>query len=102
MAIGLTMPWFGIAIARHRLTRPAFDRCAVTGVLLSPQEAVTAGFLDALVAPEALAGAAREAATTLAGIDAAAHAATKLRARETVLAGVRDGIERLAGPPERW
>ena len=102
VAIGLTMPWFGIAIARHRLTRPAFDRCAVTGALLGPQEAVTAGFLDALVAPEALSGAARDAATTLKGIDAAAHAATKLRARETVLAGVRDGIERLAGPPERW
>ena len=29
--IGLTMPWFGIEIARHRLTRPYFDRCTVTG-----------------------------------------------------------------------
>jgi len=102
VAIGLTMPWFGIAIARHRLTRPAFDRCAVTGALLGPEEAVAAGFLDALVPPDALAAAAREAATTLAGIDAAAHAATKLRVREGVLTGVRDGIERLAGPPERW
>ena len=31
VAIGLTMPYFGLALARHRLTRPAFDRCTVTG-----------------------------------------------------------------------
>lgn len=44
--IGLTVPWFGIEIARHRLARPYFDRCTITGVLLGPQEARTAGFLD--------------------------------------------------------
>lgn len=97
VAIGMTMPWFGIALARHRLTRPAYDRCAVTGGLLTPQEALTAGFLDRVVAPDALAATAAESARTLRGIDQAAHAATKLRVREPVLTGVRDGIARIEG-----
>jgi len=97
-AIGLTMPWFGIELARHRLTAPYFDRCAVTGVLLEPQEALTAGFLDRLVEPEELGGAALAAAGELAALDAGAHAATKLRVRERVLAGVRHGIERISDP----
>jgi enoyl-CoA hydratase len=100
VAIGLTMPWFGIALARHRLTRPYYDRCTVTGVTLGPDEALAAGFVDQLVAPDAVAATARDVASRLAGIDMAAHAATKLRVREHVLAGVRDGIDRVgAGDP---
>lgn len=91
-AIGLTLPWFGIAIARHRLTRPYFDRCAITGVLLGPEEARDAGFLDEVVAPEALSDAARRAVTALAAVNERAHAATKLRVRAEVLEGIRGGV----------
>lgn len=101
-AIGLTLPWFGIETARHRLTPPYFDRCIVTGVLLDPDEAQTAGFLDRIVAPDQLREATLEAASTLAGIDRAAHAATKLRVRERALAGIRDGIERITGEGREW
>jgi enoyl-CoA hydratase len=96
VAIGLTLPWFGVEVARHRLTRPYFDRCAITGAVLGPEEAVTAGFLDELVSADELAAAARRAAEALAGVNLDAHAATKLRVRERVLAGVRDGIERFS------
>lgn len=102
VAIGLTLPWFGVEIARHRLTRPAFDRCAVTGVLLAPAEAQAAGFLDELVAPAELMPAALAAARQLAGIEAAAHAATKLRVRQHALAGARDGIDRITGTGRDW
>ena len=98
VAIGMTLPWFGIALARHRLTRPYLDRCSVTGPLLPPEEAREAGFLDRLVAPDELADAAGAAAGELAGIDMSAHAETKQRIRADVLAGVRDGIERIAHP----
>ena len=97
VAIGLTVPWFGIALARHRLARPHADRCLVTGALLDPEEARLAGFLDRVVAPERLQAEARASAQALAGIDRAAHAATKLRVREQVLGGVREGIARIAG-----
>lgn len=97
-AIGLTMPWFGVELARHRLTAPYFDRCTVTGVLLDPDEALAAGFLDRLVAPAEVRGAALAAAGELAALDAGAHLATKLRVRERLLAGVRDGIARISDP----
>ena len=39
VAIGLAVPYFGVALAHHRLARPYADRCLVTGALLGPQEA---------------------------------------------------------------
>jgi enoyl-CoA hydratase len=101
-AIGLTLPWFGIEIARHRLTRPYFDRCTITGALLGPEEAQVAGFLDEVVAPHQLAEATQRAAATLADVDPAAHAATKLRIRAGALTGVRDGIARITGTGQDW
>ena len=96
VAIGLTVPWFGIALARHRLTAPYADRCLVTGALLDPQEARAAGFLDRVVAPDQLAAETVSTARALAAVDRRAHAATKLRIREQALAGVRDGIARIS------
>jgi enoyl-CoA hydratase len=95
VAIGLTLPYFGIAIARHRLSREYFDRATITGALFDPAEAQKAGFLDKVVEPDELAGAAREAATQLAGINMPAHLATKTRVREEAIAGIRDGIDRI-------
>lgn len=95
VAIGMTVPWFGLALARHRLSRPAYDLCTITGTLLHPAGAQTAGFLDRLVEPGELEQAAAETARALRAVDRASHHATKLRVREQVLAGVRDGIERL-------
>src|SRR5438270_7864472 len=85
VAIGLTLPWFGIEIARHRLTRPYFDRCTITGALLGLDEALSAGFLDRLVEPDELRAASLQAAEFLAGINRDAHAATKLRIRAQAL-----------------
>jgi enoyl-CoA hydratase len=102
VAIGLTLPWFGISLARHRLARPYFDRCTVTGAMLDPEEAVRAGFLDRLVAPGELEGAARAAAAEMKGLNLDAHRATKLRIREQALDGVRDGIERIESPDREW
>jgi enoyl-CoA hydratase len=90
--IGLTLPWFAVALARHRLTPAAFDLAAVTGTLLDPRAALEAGLLDAVVAAEALAGAVRAAAEDLTGVDRAAHATTKLRVRQQVLTELRQAI----------
>src|SRR5215218_3889079 len=103
VAIGLAVPRFGIALAQHRLTRPYADRCLLTGVLFEPEEACAAGFLDRVVAPERVHDEATAAAHALAAVNRTAHATTKLHAREGVLAGVRDGIERIeAGGVEGW
>lgn len=98
VAIGLTLPYFGIALARHRLTRPAYDRAAVTGVILDPDDARAAGFLDEVVGPEDVTASARAAAEQLKAIDMNAHHATKLRIRADALAGLADGIDRIQNP----
>jgi enoyl-CoA hydratase len=102
VAIGLTPPWFGIAVARHRLSPPYFDRCAVSGAMLDPDESVTAGFLDLLTAPEQLPEAGRHAAEQLGEIDRAAHRATKLRVRAQAIEGVREGIARIENSDGDW
>ena len=82
VAIGLTIPHFGIETARHRLTPAAFNHAAVTGAFYSPAEAVAAGFLDSLAAD-----------AQLGSIDMSAHAATKKRVRAPVVERVRAGLD---------
>jgi enoyl-CoA hydratase len=91
--IGLTLPWFAIVLARHRMTPSAFDRATVTGTMFDPEAAVAVGLLDAVVAPEELEAAARSAAADLATVDRRAHAGTKRRARQAVADELRAVIE---------
>ena len=93
VAIGLTMPVYGVEIARLRLTAPAFNRAVTTGTLFDPEEACRGGFLDQLIAPSDADRVALEEAQRLARIDLVAHAATKRRARERALEAMRAGIE---------
>jgi enoyl-CoA hydratase len=91
--IGLTMPLFVIELARHRLVPAHFDRAVISAAMYEPAEAVTAGFLDRVVAPADLGEAAATAAADLAGLNPEAHAATKLRARGTALTALRAAID---------
>jgi enoyl-CoA hydratase len=91
--IGLTVPLYVVELARQRLSPADFNRALVNATMYGPDEAVGAGFLDRLVAPEALEGAAREAAGELAALDRAAHSATKLRVRERALEALRAAID---------
>lgn len=99
--IGLTVPWFGIEIARHRLSRPYFDRCLGTGAILDPGEAKDAGFLDRVVEADVLEDVALEVARDLKDVKSEAHRATKLRIRKAPLDGIRDGIDRIRSNGER-
>ena len=91
--IGLTLPWFAIALARHRLAPSSFDRATVTGTLFDPLGARDAGLLDTVVAPEDLAAVSGSVARELAEVDRRAHAATKLRVRQRVLNELREAID---------
>ena len=91
--IGLTLPWFAVVLARHRLTPAHFDHAAVTGEMFDPKTARGAGLLDAVVPPAELDGAALHVAQDLGSLDRAAHVATKLRIRKPVLDELRVSIE---------
>ncbi|HEY1281291.1 MAG TPA: crotonase/enoyl-CoA hydratase family protein [Acidimicrobiales bacterium] len=93
VAIGITMPYSALALLRYRLTPAAFDRAVGLSALFTPAAAISAGWLDDVVDLDAVVPAAQSIASSLAGLDPAAHAASKRRARADVLAEVRRGIE---------
>ncbi len=93
VAIGLTMPMPAIEILRQRLTPAAFNRAVVLAEPFSPEDAVPAGILDRVVAPDELDAAAEGLATTVAGLDMAAHGGSKRRARAETLTRLRAAIE---------
>jgi enoyl-CoA hydratase len=93
VAIGLTVPHYGIEIARQRLTPSHFNRALITAEIYSPEQAVPAGFLDRAVPAADWAVACREEAAALARLDMPAHAATKHRARHGALMAIRSAIE---------
>jgi enoyl-CoA hydratase len=93
VAIGLSLPQFGIEVARQRMTPAYFSRAVITGELFAPAEAVTAGFLDRIVAAADLDTAADQAAEALSKINMAAHAATKLVARGPAISAIRASID---------
>jgi enoyl-CoA hydratase len=92
VAIGLTVPHFGIEMARQRLAPAHFNLALTTANIYSPAEAVAAGFLDRVVPAADFKVATREAALALTRLDMQAHASTKLRAREGALEALRAAI----------
>ena len=93
VAIGLTMPAFGIEICRQRLAPAHFNRAVINSESYSPDEAVVAGWLDRVVPAPELADAAHAKVVELAKLNPAAHAATKLRARAATLEAIHHAIE---------
>lgn len=83
--IGMTMHHAGIAMARDRLLPAYFQRSVVLAEMFNPQSAVAAGFLDAVVAPEALMPTALAMAQHAKKLNKAAHRNTKLKVRKGLL-----------------
>ncbi len=94
VAIGMTVPHFGIELARQRLAPAHFNLALTTAFIYSPVEAVAAGFLDRVVPAGDLEAVSREAAIALTRLDMKAHAATKERARDAALTALRGAIGR--------
>ncbi|TXS95291.1 crotonase/enoyl-CoA hydratase family protein [Parahaliea maris] len=94
VAIGMTLPWFGIELARGRLTTTHFDSAVGLARIYDPESAVTAGYLDEVVAAEDLLSRATELADSLAGLNLEAHCKTKARTREDLLARFETALER--------
>ena len=83
--IGMTMHHVGIELARDRLGKAAFQRAVINAEMFNPQSAKEAGFLDQVVAPEDLSGAANAMAQQLKKNNLQAHRQTKLKVRKQLL-----------------
>ncbi len=94
VAIGITMPHFGIEICRQRLTPAYLNRAVTFSEVFGPEDAVTAGFLDKAVPAAELLPEARKTAATLAQLNMDVYAASKLRVRAPILKAIREAIEK--------
>ncbi len=90
--IGMTMHNFGIELPRARLTPSYFQRSVNNAQMYSPEEAVIGGFLDKIVPAEDLMSTAIDEAQRLAGLNLAAHKATKLKMRAGLLKTLDEAI----------
>ena len=93
VAIGLPLPLAAIEILRIRLAPSHLQRAANLAEVYTPADAVTAGLLDAVAAPDDVIATAQEVARGFLELDLAAHATTKLRVRAASLEALHAAIE---------
>jgi len=93
VAIGMSMHHAGIEIARGRLAPVFFNRSVILAEMLSPQDAVKAGFLDNVVSEEIFAATVETIAKAMTKLDMRAHHETKLKARAELLDILDKSIE---------
>jgi enoyl-CoA hydratase len=93
-AIGLSLPAFGVELAEARLSRRHLTQATLLARLYGPAQALDVGFLDEVLASDALRSTAIAKARELAALDATAFAATKhgfrAAAIDRVLAALKD------------
>ena len=93
VAIGLPVPVLAMEFARARLTPAELTKATLQAQIYAPEEAVRAGYLDAVVPADQLLYKAKEEANRLAGLARSAYKATKIRLRGGVIADIRARME---------
>ena len=76
-AIGMVLPPFGMDLARFKLNNQFLDAAVVGATLYSPEEAVTVGYVDQVVAADKVMDCALEKATAIQQLDLTAYAGNK-------------------------
>jgi enoyl-CoA hydratase len=97
VAIGMTMHHAGVELARGRLVPVFFNRSVILAEMVSPDDAVKAGFLDLVVEQDAFAQTVASAAQSLSKLNMKAHHQTKLKARDELLNILDKAIEKDIG-----
>ena len=82
VAIGMTLPWFGIELAQERVIEAHAHQVVTLARIYDPEGAAEAGILDACCEPENLLAEAASTAERFAALDMPSFAATKARLRE--------------------
>jgi enoyl-CoA hydratase len=94
VAIGMTLPYFGIELARARLSSGHLTKAVSLAKVYDAGGAVEAGYLDEAVSEEDLLPRAIALAEQLSELDMKAHRETKARTREELNAALEDAISK--------
>jgi len=94
VSIGIVPPRFAIELARSRLHPAWLSRTVTLGEMFEPDAAVKAGFLDAVVAPEALEQELEGRIQMIRqSVHLPSHAAAKRRSRDSTITAMRQAID---------
>ncbi|MDA8961795.1 crotonase/enoyl-CoA hydratase family protein [Congregibacter sp.] len=94
VAIGMTLPWFGIELARARLEETQLNNAVGLAHIYDPEGAVSVGYLDEVVEDSQLLARAAELATGFATLNMPAHKGTKARIREPLMLRLEEALRR--------
>ena len=92
VAIGMTMHHAGVELARGRLAPVFFNRAVILAEMMSPEDALSAGFLDKVVSQQDFIATTAAIAQMMTKLDMKAHHQTKLKARAALLAVLDESI----------
>lgn len=96
VAIGMTLPFFGTALAEARLAPTHLQRATLLAEIFTPEGAVEAGFLDRTVDPDALEATVMEEARRTATLDMRAYEGTCRAMRSELIAQIEKSLESFA------
>lgn len=103
VTIGMPVPVLAMELARDRLLPTELVHATLEAKIYDPEQAVAAGYLDAVVQPEQVLSRAKDEATRLGALSRSAFRATKTRLRgktiEYILAKMDDDMRTLLAPP---
>jgi enoyl-CoA hydratase len=94
VAIGMTLPYFGVELAKARLSKPHINNAVGLARLYNATGAVEAGYLDEAVNEDELMPRAIALAEQLAQLDMNAHKHTKARVREDLNTALDSALQR--------
>ncbi|MBU3706497.1 MAG: crotonase/enoyl-CoA hydratase family protein [Mycobacterium sp.] len=96
VAIGMVLPYPALEVMKLRLTRSAYQQAVGLAKTFLSDTALAGGWVDELVMPDVVLDRAREAAHEFATtLNAKAHYACKMRARQETLDAIRSGIDNI-------
>jgi len=93
VAIGMPVPVLAMELARDRLSPTALTRATLLAHVHTPAEALAAGYVDEVVAPEEVMTRALAEAARLGALGRMPFAATKERLRGKSIAHIRSSLE---------
>jgi enoyl-CoA hydratase len=95
VAIGMVLPYPALEIMRLRLTPSAYQQAVGLAKIFLGETALAGGWIDEIAMNDQVLARAEEAAHEFTTLNASAHLASKLRARQATLDAMREGIDNI-------
>jgi enoyl-CoA hydratase len=92
VAIGMTLPWFGVELARARIEETQLNSAVSLAHIYDPDGAASVGYLDEAVEEADLPVRISSLVESFAGLNMTAHRETKARVREPLLQRLEEAL----------